>query len=96
MGWSQDLDEYGEVSNGKGEAINLQAPKVSPPEVSASQTAINAWARRSGPAGWFVEDKNGRGVHVAPWVVDREKKNLFRSLVGCLRDGRVGHQEVEH
>lgn len=37
-------------------------------------------------AGWIVYDGREKGMRVAPWVVKEQKKSLFNSLIGFLKD----------
>lgn len=38
-----------------------------------------------GVAGWLVDERGEKGVHVASWLIAEEKNTLFCSLVGHLR-----------
>lgn len=46
-------------------------------------------------AGWIVNAGEEKGVHVTPWVVAEETKNLYCSLVGFLKSGGEGFMKVE-
>ena len=49
----------------------------------------------SGTAGWLVEEGEGKGVRVAPWVVKEQKKSLYNSLVGFLKSKSEGIEQIE-
>ena len=49
----------------------------------------------SGTAGWLVEEGEGKGVSVAPWVVKEQKKSLYNSLVGFLKSKSEGIEQIE-
>lgn len=49
----------------------------------------------SGAAGWILEEGGERGVHVAPWMIKKEKEALFCSIVGFLKSGTKGLREAE-
>ena len=46
-----------------------------------------------GLAGWIMEEGTGRGVRVAPWVVE-QKNSLYNSLVGFLKSNAKGLKEI--
>lgn len=49
----------------------------------------------SGAAGWILDEGGERGVHVAPWMIKKEKEALFCSIVGFLKSGKKGLREAK-
>lgn len=46
-------------------------------------------------AGWIIANGTEKGIRVAPWVVQEQKKNLFFSLIGFLKSCSDGLQKAE-
>lgn len=50
---------------------------------------------KSRPAGWIVNDGKEKGVRVASWVAQDQKKALFCSIVGFLKTHIDGQKQAE-
>lgn len=46
-------------------------------------------------AGWIVAEGPDKGVRVAPWVIKEQKKELYYSLVGILKNKEDGVRQTE-
>lgn len=51
------------------------------------ETKRERWADLFKPkaAGWIIDEGSEKGVRVAPWVIEEQKKALRCSLVGFLK-----------
>ena len=66
-----------------------------PEQVIGRGAEGNASRQNSRLGGWIVEEGSRRGVRVAPWVFNEQKRLLYSSLVGFLKSNLAGFQHVE-
>lgn len=72
-----------------------------PHEASIGVAIDKEWQRKvgtspKGVAGWTIEEGKEKGVRVASWVAEEEKKALLCSLMGFLQVSKEGTSKAEH